>query len=168
MISEMSLHKYFWVDAINTTCHVLNGVVSRIEKKPYELIKGRKPNISYFHVFDLKSFILNNRKDNLGKFDTKYDEGVFLGYSSLSKEYRVYNHITSSVEESIHVAFDESSPQKTGRVISSDISGLIIENLINYESPKEDPTPPKDEDINEDKEEITHEEDKQDTSNYLP
>jgi len=28
-------------------------------------------------------------KDNLGKFDAKSDEGIFLGYSMNSKAYRV-------------------------------------------------------------------------------
>ncbi|XP_070047182.1 uncharacterized protein [Nicotiana tomentosiformis] len=36
------------------------------------------------------------------------DEGIFLGYSSQSKAYKVYNKRTQCVEESIHVIFDES------------------------------------------------------------
>nr|XP_009597079.1 uncharacterized protein LOC104093065 [Nicotiana tomentosiformis] len=44
----------------------------------------------------------------LGKFDAKSDEGIFLGYSSQSKAYKVYNKRTQCVEESIHVIFDES------------------------------------------------------------
>ena len=35
-------------------------------------------------------FVLNDR-NNLGKFDTKSDEGIFLGYFSNSKAYRVFN-----------------------------------------------------------------------------
>lgn len=83
-------------------------------------------------------FYFNYGKDNLGKFDAKSDEGLFLGYSSLSKAYRVYNHKTSSIEEYVHVDFDES-PQKTGKGICYVISGVIMENLINYNIPKEDP-----------------------------
>ena len=44
----------------------------------------------------------------LGKFDARADEGTFLGYSSRSKAYKVLNHRTSKVEESIHVKFNES------------------------------------------------------------
>ncbi|XP_075087726.1 uncharacterized protein LOC142169723 [Nicotiana tabacum] len=36
------------------------------------------------------------------------DKGIFLGYSSQSKAYKVYNKRTQCVEESIHVIFDES------------------------------------------------------------
>lgn len=51
------------------------------------------------------------------KFNAEFDEGVFVRYSSTSKDYRVYNHRTASVEESIRVAFNESSPQKTEKDI---------------------------------------------------
>ena len=52
--------------------------------------------------------IHNNGKDSLGKFDARADEGTFLGYSSRSKAYKVLNHRTGKVEESIHVKFDET------------------------------------------------------------
>ena len=51
----------------------------------------------------------------LGKFDAKADEGIFLGYSLHSKAFRIYNKRTMTIEESIHVTFDETnitSPRK--------------------------------------------------------
>ena len=69
----------------------------------------KKPKISYFRVFGYKCFILNT-KDNLRKFDSKADEDIFLGYSTSSKAYRVFNKRTIVVEESMHVVFDESNP----------------------------------------------------------
>ena len=48
-----------------------------------------------------------NRKTNLGKFDSRSDEGIFLGYSDRSKAYRVFNKRTLVVEESVHVKFLE-------------------------------------------------------------
>ena len=87
MLNEHSLPKYLWAEAVNTVCYVLNRVSLRpiLKKTPYELWKDRKPNISKFKVFECKYFILNT-KDNIGKFDTKTDIGVFLGYSSTSKD----------------------------------------------------------------------------------
>ncbi|GKV48992.1 hypothetical protein SLEP1_g55766 [Rubroshorea leprosula] len=49
-------------------------------------------------------------QDSLGKFDSKSDEGIFVGHSTSSKAYRVYNKRTKVVEESIHVVFDETNP----------------------------------------------------------
>ena len=60
----------------------------------------------------LKCFVFNNGEDELGKFDPRSDEGVFVGYSSSSKEYRVFNKRTQCIEESIHVVFDEDGNLK--------------------------------------------------------
>lgn len=98
-----------------------------LKKFSYELWKGRKPNISYCHAFGCKYFILNNNKYYWKKFDPKSDERNFLGYSTSSKAYRIYNKITLVVEESIHVIFDESNS-----LSSSDIDDEIVnveENL---------------------------------------
>ncbi|KAH9744422.1 Integrase catalytic domain-containing protein [Citrus sinensis] len=121
MLNENSLPKYFWAEAVNTACYVLNRVLIRpnLNKTPYELWKDIKPNIGYFKVFGCKCFVLNT-KDNLGKFDPKSDVGIFLGYSNSSKAYRVYNKKTLVVEESMHVTFDESNPSSTEKVVVDD------------------------------------------------
>ncbi|KAH9770099.1 Integrase catalytic domain-containing protein [Citrus sinensis] len=121
MLNENALPKYFWAEAVNTACYVLNRVLIRphLNKTPYELWKDRKPNIGYFKVFGYKCFILNT-KDNLGKFDPKSNVGIFLGYSNSSKAYRVYNKRTLVVEESMHVTFDESNPFSAEKGVAND------------------------------------------------
>ena len=54
MLNENALPKYFWAEAINTACYVLNRVLIRpyLNKTPYELWKNRKPNIGYLKFFD--------------------------------------------------------------------------------------------------------------------
>ena len=78
------------------------------KKTPYELWKGRKPNVKYFKNFGSTCFILKDR-ENVGKFDSLSDEGIFLGYSSTSKTYRVYNKRTMKVMETVNIVIDESS-----------------------------------------------------------
>ena len=79
-----------------------------MKKTPYELWNGVKPTLHYFHVFRYKCFILNT-KDNLDKFEAKTYDGIFLGYSSSSKVYKVFNMDTRCVKESIHVTFCETN-----------------------------------------------------------
>ena len=101
MLSESSLPKYFWADAVSTSCYVMNRVLIRpILKKttPYELFNGRKPNIGHQRVFGCSCFVLNNGKENMGKFDEKADKGIFIGYPSNSHAYRVYNKRLMIVE----------------------------------------------------------------------
>jgi len=107
--NETELPKYFWADAVSIACYVLNRVLIRriLKKTPNELFKGRKPNVFHLKLFGYKCFILNNGKDNLGKFDSKSDEGIFLGYSLHGHAYRAFNKRTILVEESMHIAFDE-------------------------------------------------------------
>ena len=108
MLCDKNLPKYFWAETINTACHILNSLhKTHLKKTPYELYKGRKPNIGNFHVFSSTCYIFNNGKEALGKFDAKSDEGIFLGYSSQSKGYRVFNKRTLVVEETIQVIIDD-------------------------------------------------------------
>nr|GEW54063.1 hypothetical protein [Tanacetum cinerariifolium] len=69
--------------------------------------RERIPDISYFHVFGCHVFI-HNHKDHLGKFDAKADDGYFLGYSFVSKAFRVYNTRRQQIDDTYHVTFDES------------------------------------------------------------
>ena len=101
-----------------------------LKKTPYELYNGRKPNISHLHVFGCKCFVLNNGKDNLGKFDAKSDEGIFLGYSLQSKTFRIYNKRTMIIEESIHVSFDESNAILPRKDILDEISESLEDRGI--------------------------------------
>jgi len=111
MIHENNLAKHFSAEAVNTACYVQNRICIRpiLEKTAYELFKGRRPNIYYFHQFGCTCYILNN-KLYLKKFDAKAQRGMFLGYSERSKTYKVYNSETHCVEESMHVKFDDKEP----------------------------------------------------------
>jgi len=59
-------------------------------------------------VFGCKCFVINNGKENLGKFDAKFDEGIHIGYALNDHAYRAFNKRLLTVEESMHVVFDES------------------------------------------------------------
>ncbi|GKB62406.1 ribonuclease H-like domain-containing protein, partial [Tanacetum coccineum] len=55
-----------------------------------------------------------NTIDHLSKFDGKADEGFFVGYSTNSKAFRVFNTRTRIVEENLHVQFSENTPNIAG------------------------------------------------------
>ena len=138
LLNDTSLPKYFWAEAVNTACYIMNRALIRpiLKKTPYELYNGRKPNISHLHVFGCKCFVLNNGKDNLGKFDAKSDEGIFLGYSLQSKAYRIYNKRTMNIEESIHVTFDESNAILSRKNMLDDIADSLEHMNIHEQDSK--------------------------------
>ncbi|XP_050259860.1 uncharacterized protein LOC126704920 [Quercus robur] len=96
--------KNLWDKAMTIAYHTVKRVYFRLgtKKTPYELWKGKKPNVKYFRKFGSIFFILKDR-ENEGKFDTQSDEGVFLGYSSSSKAYRVLNKRIGKVMEIVNV-----------------------------------------------------------------
>ena len=96
----------------------------------------KSPKIDYFRVFGCKCFILNTLRD-LDHFDSKCDEGIFIGYSERSKAYRVYNKATLRVEETLHVKFIENrsnSPSNSNDYL--DLSKLTFDK--EDEGPKQD------------------------------
>ena len=111
----------------------------------YEIWNGKKPKVNYFRVFGSKFYILNDQ-ENLGKFDAKSDEGIFFGYSTTSRAYRVFNKRTKTVMESINVVIDDaitnveinddgegpSSKESTVEVEAQDIEveGLTLEKKL--------------------------------------
>ena len=110
MLHNKDMAINLWGDAVNTACHTVNRVYFRsgTKKTPYELQKGRKPYVKYFRIFGSNYFIIKDR-ENVGKLDSQSDEIIFLGYSSTSKAYRVYNKRTKKVMETVNVVIDEAS-----------------------------------------------------------
>ncbi|GJX81696.1 ribonuclease H-like domain-containing protein [Tanacetum coccineum] len=74
---------------------------------------GRKPALSFMRPFGYPVTILNTI-DHLGKFDGKANEGFFVGYSTNSKAFRVFNIRTRIVKENLHVQFSENIPNIAG------------------------------------------------------
>ena len=54
-----------------------------MSKTPYELWFGHSPLVKYFRIFGRKIYI--KRDDDIGKFDPRSDEAMFLVYSLKSK-----------------------------------------------------------------------------------
>ena len=78
MLCENHLPKYFWGEVIKRPLLI---------KTPYELYKGKKPNVSHLRSFGCKCFIFNNGKHLIGKMDVKSDKAIFMGYALHSKAY---------------------------------------------------------------------------------
>jgi hypothetical protein len=86
-----------------------------LKKTSYELLTGKKPNVSYFRVFGSKCFILVKRGRN-SKFASKVVEGFLLGYDSNTRAYRVFNKSSGQVEVSCDIVFDETNGSQVEQV----------------------------------------------------
>jgi hypothetical protein len=112
MLDEHRTPRRFWAEAVNTACYVSNRIYLRVYKKKtyYELMNGCTPKVSHFHVFGCKCFILKKGK-KLDKFEARSVDGIFFGYASHSRVYRVLNLETNQIVVTCEVTFDETQPR---------------------------------------------------------
>ncbi|GKA29872.1 retrovirus-related pol polyprotein from transposon TNT 1-94 [Tanacetum coccineum] len=89
-LADSKLLTTFWAEAVNTAC--------------------RKPTLSFMRPFGCHVTILNTI-DHLGKFDGKADEGFFVGYSTNSKAFRLFDidALTKSMNYEPVVAGNQSN-----------------------------------------------------------
>jgi hypothetical protein len=84
----------------------------------------RTPKVSHFHVFGCKCFILKKWK-KLDKFEARLVDGIFFGYASHSRAYRVLDLETNKIMETCEVTFNE-----TNHVVSLFLSVQVMMNLV--------------------------------------
>jgi hypothetical protein len=148
MLDEYKTSDRFWAEAVNTACYAINRLyLHRILKKTsYELLTGKKPNVSYFKVFGSKCFILVKR-GRKSKFAPKVVEGFLLGYDSNTRAYRVFNKSSGLVDVSCDVVFDETNGSQVEQVDLDEIgdeeaSCVALRNMsIGDVCPKESKEP---------------------------
>nr|GFB26839.1 integrase, catalytic region, zinc finger, CCHC-type, peptidase aspartic, catalytic [Tanacetum cinerariifolium] len=125
---------FFWAEAIATACFTQNRslVIPRHEKTPYHIINDRKPSVKFFHIFFSTCYIVRDG-ENLDKMKEKGDECIFVGYSTQSRAYRVFNKRIRVIMESIHVNFDEL-PHMASDQLSSDPATKCQTMALNHDS----------------------------------
>jgi hypothetical protein len=87
-----------------------------------------------------------NEASKIIKFDSKSIEKIFVGYSSISKAYRIYIPTSQIVVESVHVKFDEAikiGAEKGSSIVgdgAEDINALNDNQVIIVENVQEPST----------------------------
>jgi hypothetical protein len=109
MLIEKGIPTEFWGEAVNTAVYLQNRcVTSAVEgKTPFEAFTGRKPGIKHLRVFGCVCYTLIPAALRQ-KLDSKAEKGVFMGYGSCEKGYRVYILDSKKIVLSRSVVFDES------------------------------------------------------------
>nr|GEZ75471.1 hypothetical protein [Tanacetum cinerariifolium] len=134
MLSATKVPLFFWAEAIATACFTQNRslVLPRHEKTPYHIINDRKPSVKFFYIFGSTCYVVRDG-ENLDKMKEKGDECIFVGYSTQSRAYRVFNKRTRVIMESIHVNFEEL-PQMASDQLSSDPAPACQNMALNHDS----------------------------------
>nr|GFA90136.1 hypothetical protein [Tanacetum cinerariifolium] len=127
-ILNQTLHAYFAAEGIHHQMFVArtpeqNGVVERRNRTLVEaartMLSATKVPLFFWAKAIVTACFTQNHGENLDKMKEKGDECIFVGYSTQSRAYGVFNKRTRVIMESIHVNFDEF-PHMASDHVSSD------------------------------------------------
>ena len=91
MISHSSLPESLWGEALKTAVYILNMVPSKaVNKIPYELWTGKRPNIKNLHIWGFPAEARPYRPYER-KLDSRIISCYFVGYVERSQGYKFYN-----------------------------------------------------------------------------
>lgn len=78
MLSDLKLPKKFWAEALFTASYIRNRSPTTAVQgmTPYEVLKGRKPNVKYLRIFGCNAFV-HVPKDERFKMDSKAKKCMF-------------------------------------------------------------------------------------------
>ena len=103
MLVESELPKHLWHYAVQTAAVVRNRCFNkRTGLTPYEMLTGKKPNVSRMQRFGSVCYTYTQEK---GKLDSRGENGHFVGYDKNSPAYLVYHPDTNKVQKHRLVKF---------------------------------------------------------------
>nr|GFA04680.1 retrotransposon protein, putative, unclassified [Tanacetum cinerariifolium] len=132
---------FLWAEVVATACFTQNRSIIRLRhgKTPYELMHGKQPDLSFFHVFGALCYPTND-SENIDKLQPNADIGIFIGYAPTKKAFPIYNRRTRRIVETIHVDFDEltamaSEQSSSGPALNEMTPGKISSGFVQKSSP---------------------------------
>ena len=109
MLHRARLPASFWAEAAFNAVYVRNRCPTRAvkDRTPYEVWTGHKPSIDHLRVFGCLAYVhVDDAARRTGKLDGRGFPCVFLGYSSESKAWRLYNPASKTTQKRLFVSRD--------------------------------------------------------------
>lgn len=112
MLFYANLEKNYWAEAVATAAYVINRSPTKSlqGKTPYEMWKGKKPNLSHMKIFGSEAMVYKP-KEKRQKWDRKSVKMILVGYCENTKGYRFMDLKTHKVVKSRDVSFIENYNQ---------------------------------------------------------
>ncbi|CAL1409822.1 unnamed protein product [Linum trigynum] len=128
MLRDTKVPSPFWPKAVTWATHIHNRspTVANQGKTPQELWTGKPPSVSHFRIFGCVAHV-HVPDQQRRKLEDKSSQCYFLGVSTESKAYRLYNPATKKVVTSRDVVFDESKGWNWDSEAASDQTQLVWE-----------------------------------------
>lgn len=107
--TDPEVSKPFWAEGINSANYIRNRLVTKStpeDRTPYEIIMGRKPDVSNIRIFGCTAYVHIPKARQHGKFAPRAMEGIMVGFCR-GNAYRVFIPELGKVVSSQDVTFDE-------------------------------------------------------------
>lgn len=110
MLHEKGIPYCLWAEAVHTAVYILNRCPTKALNNitPFEAYSGRKPGIAHLKVFGSLCYV-HVPTVLRHKLKPKSVKGVFVGYATCEKGYRIYNPISKKLTLLRDVIFYEES-----------------------------------------------------------
>jgi hypothetical protein len=149
MLSGAGIGQEFWVEAVGTTCYLVNRSPSLAlgDKTPQEVWTSKEPSLTHLKVFGCDVYV-HVPKENRSKMDKKAEKCIFIGYKDGLKGYNLWNPETKKVLYSQDVVFREMKDVVKQGVLPSkeepekiefDLKDDEADSTKEHESEEEDP-----------------------------
>ena len=160
LIMDANVPKSFWSYGVKCAAYIRNRCYNnRTGLTPYEVLTSKKPNLSNMNKFGTKCFAYVQEKS---KLDDRAEEGIFLGYDSVSPAYFVYFPKKSKISKVRMVKFNTTSNQNLNSYEHYDDE---LEYYVPSKQRKEPTTEDQDNPEVEEKDEEISQEENQDATN---
>ncbi|KAJ9541506.1 hypothetical protein OSB04_028012 [Centaurea solstitialis] len=140
MMCHSTLPMSFCGHALETAAHILNRAPTKsVEKTPYELWKGKKPNISFLRIWGCEVYVKRSTSE---KLKPKSDKRFFVGYPRTTVGYYFYNPEENKVFVARNGKFLEEKFLSSGntrkdvdlQVVDEENTTPIVEPEIQHEN----------------------------------
>jgi hypothetical protein len=108
LLKSMHVPAQFWGEAVQVAVYLLTPTKCLDDRTPYEMWYGRKPVVKHLRTFGCTAYV-KRVGSGISKLSDRFIPGVFLGYESGIKGFRVYSPATSKLLVSRDVIFDEKT-----------------------------------------------------------
>jgi hypothetical protein len=108
ILHDQSLPLYLWAEACGTIVYLQNRSPHRILGKmtPKEAFTGRRPDVEHIRIFGCSTFSHVPSERRMKLYPTA-QQGILVGYSEVSKAYRIYILPLRKVVVRRYVRFEE-------------------------------------------------------------
>ncbi|CAL8169979.1 unnamed protein product [Prunus armeniaca] len=129
MLHDKSMPYFLWAEAVHTAVYILNRSPTKALHNitPFEAYSGRKPGIGHLKVFGSLCYV-HVPTERRQKLDAKSVKGVFVGYATCEKGYRVFDPSTKKLILSRDVIFDETKSWNWKETSENSVAVTYIPN----------------------------------------